>query len=458
MNPAPYDADGQTPVVLTGINPLDLSLVAIAPPGTPYYKTFKMAFAPRFGVAYVLNQKSGRETVLRGGFGVYYDLGNGWASSLFGQYPFVRSININNVSFPLSPELAQPPPFDPVPTQVTPQLRGRAFNALDPNLRLPYTLGWSAALEQSLGKSQTVTLSYVASAGRRLTTRLFLNARANPFSAAARPNPNLGDISYVTNGPTSDYHSMQVQFQRRLSRGLQALVNYTWAHAIDEVSNEFNFGQLERGSADFDVRHNFSAGITYDLPKFRGTNAFAGLIKAIANGWSLDSVLYARTGTPINLTGGVNITRADGTLMGVRPDVILGVPFWIKDASVPGGQRLNPAAFIPPPSSDACPPDGCFVPTRQGTLGRNVVYLPAIHQVNVALRRQFKLGERMNLQVKAEAFNTLNHPLFANYTTSVDFGDFGVPQSMLNSAMGGLSPLYQLGGPRSMQFSVRLSF
>jgi hypothetical protein len=240
-----------------------------------------------------------------------------------------------------------------------------------------------------------------------------------------------------------------------MSHGLQALVNYTWSHAIDEGSDERNSNFAGRGNASFDVRHNFSAGVTYDLPKFSMTGPLGRLL---ANGWSVDAVFYTRTGLPLNLNGGRSVNFPDGTVRSIRPDVVPGMPFWISDLSVPGGQRLNPAAFQSPPLDPRYPPSS-RIPLRQGTLGRNVVRLPGIYQLNMAVRRQFNLGERLKLQLKAEAFNVLNHPLFGSYGTSISGSQsFGVPQSMLSTSMGGLNALYQLGGPRSMQLSLRLSF
>jgi outer membrane receptor protein involved in Fe transport len=453
INPAPHDANGVRPVVLTGINGTDVSHVTIAPPNAPFYKTFKTAFAPRVGVAYLLNQTSGRETVLRGGFGVYYDLGSGMASSLFGRYPFSAISSPSDLSFPISPALAQPPPFNPVPTQLPiPGQTSQSFYALSPDLKLPYTLQWNLGLEQSIGNQQAVSLSYVGAAGRNLIGTQSLNFGVNPNNFSTRPNRNVGRINYIVNGPTSDYHSLQAQYQRRFSHGLQALVNYTWSHAIDQVSNEVLQGTLERGNADFDVRHNFSAAVTYDVPKLSGSNR---IVKALSNGWSLDSVFFARTGTPLDLFAGL-VPSPEGMFVTSRPDVILGVPFWIKNPAAPGGRQLNRAAFAFPGTNG--------IVAHQGSLGRNVVRLAGIYQVNMALRRQFKLGERLNLQIKAEAFNVFNHPLFGAYQNGIGAFDFGKARSMLSNTLsdssggGGLNSLYQIGGPRSMQLSLRISF
>jgi hypothetical protein len=272
----------------------------------------------------------------------------------------------------------------------------------------------------------------------------------NPV-AGIKPNPNFGQIDFITNGPTSDYGSMQVQFRRRLSRGLQVLANYTWAHSIDEVSNEGERGVLERGNASSDVRHNFTAAVSYDFH----IRHFGPIFKSILNGWSVDAILLAQTGRPLNLSSSSsNIVLPDGTLYSRRPDVVVGQPFWIKDPTAPGGIRLNPAAFMALPASV----------TRQGTLGRNVVRAPGLHQVNMSLGRKFKLGEKLNLQLKAEAFNVFNTPMFWGWSTSVPANPFTSPffgraSSMYNRGVGGdLAKQYELGGPRSMQFTARLSF
>jgi hypothetical protein len=175
------------------------------------------------------------------------------------------------------------------------------------------------------------------------------------------------------------------------------------------------------------------------------------------HGWSLDSTVNRLSGQPVGLTAGTTVL-ADGRQVKVRPDVVPGVPFWVKDSTAPGGQRINYNAFTPPPLLDPTNPSGYFA--RQGTLGRNVVRLPGLLQVNMALRRQFRLTERLNFQLKAEVFNIFNHPLFGNYLTDLGFGpqDFGKATSTLNQSLGGLSPLYQLGGPRSVQLSARISF
>ncbi|HWR37388.1 MAG TPA: carboxypeptidase regulatory-like domain-containing protein [Clostridia bacterium] len=463
LNPPPSDANGIKPLILSGItgnleSGFDTSTATLAPPDAPFYKTFYTAFAPRVGVAYQLNQASGRETVLRGGFGVFYDLGSGQSLNGFSLYPFNVSLNTKNLPYPVSAAQAAAPAL---PTQPYPATIASNVFATNPDLKLPYTLQWNVALQQSLGNNQTFTLSYVASAGRDMLTTHRLNNLLNN-NLGPRPNPNYWMIMYTTNASTSDYNSLQAQYQRRLANGLQMMASYTWSHALDTVSDEASNGSMTRGNADFDVRHNFSTAVTYEIPKLR-TGALPeplGLIvKSLANGWSVDSTVYAQTGAPFDLSAGT-LYRLDGTTLEIRPDVVAGMPQWIDDASVPGGQRLNPDAFALPPFVLGGANGKTPFFTRQGTLGRNELRLPGIWQVNMSVGRKFNLTEKFKLQFKVDAFNVFNHPVFGDYDFGFAPGDtqLGVPKETLNKSRGVLNELFQMGGNRSLQLSLRITF
>ncbi|HLA12339.1 MAG TPA: TonB-dependent receptor [Pyrinomonadaceae bacterium] len=464
INPPPTEAEGRVPPLAIGIIGTDVHSATLAPAGTQFYKTFWTAFAPRLGAAYQLKRTPGRETVLRGGFGVYYDLGSGNAGS---GWPIIANRSLPSPQFPSCPA---PIPF-PVPSacavrpgivSVTTLPTSSAVHSNE-NVKLPYSLHWNFSVEQSLGKEQTVSVSYVASAGRRLLTQQLLNIQPrHPVTGALlpRPNPNFAAIIYSFNGPTSDYYSMQTQYRVRMKQNLQVLMNYTWAHAIDEVSTDASgggSGVLERGNANFDVRHNFSAAINYDLPRVKAGPVLGWLFRD----WSSSAIVHAQSGRPVNILGGTTFIREDGASFLVRPDLILGVPLYTVDSTVPGGRRFNAAAFAPPPQVCApVTPTVCInVPTRQGNFGRNVLRELPLHQVDVALGRTFKFTERLGLQLRGEAFNVFNHPMFAGYGLSATSpATFGVPQTTLNAGLGGLSSLYQLGGPRSIQLSARFSF
>jgi hypothetical protein len=436
LNPAPTVPNGeQMPAVVTGVTGINVSTATLAPTGTPFYKTFYRGFAPRGGAAYQLNHSSGRETVLRGGFGVYYDLGSAGATR---GYPLSASNTLFSVPFPLSAANAARPTIT-VPTSLP--VTSTVFSN-EQDLKLPYTLQWNVSVEQSLGTQQSVSVSYVGSAARRLLTSQSLNSAVN----GVRPNSNFRTISFTWNGPTSDYDSMQVQYKARLKRGMQALVNYTWAHAIDDVSTDVGSNTLTRGNADFDVRHNLSSAVNYNLP----TPNAAPVLKHVFGNWSLDGIVHAQSGLPVDVTTS-STTVIDGVTVYVRPNYVLGQPLYIYDSSVPGGRRFNSAAFA------------AAAPGQQGNFGRNVLRGLPIWQADMALGRSFNITERWKLQFKGEFFNIFNHPNFGNYGTNFTTpSTFGVPVQTLRYGLGtagvGMNSLYQMGGPRSVQLSLKLSF
>ncbi|HKV33271.1 MAG TPA: TonB-dependent receptor [Pyrinomonadaceae bacterium] len=425
VNPAPGEADNNMPLAI--VNADDPATLALAPRGTPLWETTLNNFAPRLGVAYRLFDAPGREAVVRGGFGVFYDTGNAQGSAGFDRYPFVPISPRVNITFPLSAAQVAPPPFVIAP-------RHGVMNTTDPNLKLPYTLHWNFAWEQSLGREQSLTTTYTGNAGRRLLVQRTLTITAF--------NPNFSDIRLISNDATSDYHALQAQFQRRLSRGIQALVSYTWAKTIDVVSSDTVSNILLRGPSDFDIRHNLAGAVTYDIPAPRSE----GIAAAILRQWSIDTRFNAQSALPFNIFSGFILDPSDGTQIGRRANLIAGVPVYLDDPSVPGGRVVNRAAFTTPPTN------------QPGNLGRNTIRgLPA-WQIDMALRRQFNLTERLNLQLRAEAFNIFNHPNFGTINNSLTSTTFGQATNMLGTQLTGLNPLYQIGGPRSMQFAVIVRF
>jgi hypothetical protein len=170
--------------------------------------------------------------------------------------------------------------------------------------------------------------------------------------------------------------------------------------------------------------------------------------------WSTDSIVYARTAPPVNVVTGHDPFAGflSGSFSVQRPNLVSGVPLWISDPSVAGGREINPAAFSNPGS------------TAQGNLGRNALNGFGATQVDLTVRRQFKLQERLSLQARADFFNIFNHPNFGSPTNYLSSPLFGQATQMLASALGaggdsgGLNPLYQIGGPRSVQLALKLLF
>ena len=433
-NAAPSSPNGTLPFTVTGVE--NLATMTLAPAATPLWHPQEDVFAPRLGVAW----QPITNLVLRAGAGIFYDLGYSAVADGTSAFPFVQQKLILNTSFPLNAASAAPPPFTTTPPVAY-------LAVVDPNHVLPRTYEWNAAVERTLGKDDVITVTYLAAAGRKLMRQ----------DIYYQPNPNFtGEFDVMTNAADSSYQALQAQFRHRLAHGLQTLLSYTWAHSIDNASSDTYYlnvppgiSSSERGSSDYDIRHTFSGAVSYNIPAPGG-----GIWNTILGNWSTDSIVYARTAPPVNVVTGKDpfggpLSGANGA---TRPDLISGVPLWIADPNVAGGKRINPAAFSIPTTP------------RQGDMGRNALRGFGATQVDLTLRRQFKLWERLSIQARADLFNIFNHPNFGppiNYLSSPLFGQ---STQMLGASLGsggqngGLNPLYQIGGPRSVQLALKLVF
>jgi Carboxypeptidase regulatory-like domain/TonB-dependent Receptor Plug Domain len=451
VNPPPGATQGLMPYALTGTT---ADTLAAAPPGTPLWKTAWFNFAPRLGAAYIIRNAPGREMVVRAGGGVFFDTGNqigalgflgpGFSSFNGGSGSYGGTwtdFNGNSAASPAA--LVLPIQNPPVPGQYSGLAVGFA-----PHLQLPYTLQWNASIEQALGRSQTLTFSFVGAHASRL---LQLNTLLD-FN-----NPNTFIFHFVQNGLTSDYDSLQTQFTRRLSQGLTVLASYTWSHCIDYGSNNTDFG-YQRGNCDYDVRHNFSGAFSYDLPKVR----HGGPVGAILNHWGIDDRLTARTAFPVFLYGSGLFNQADHKLYNEGLS-FTGQPVYLYGANCASVLQSGPTPELAP--GQGCPGGKAFNPgafmdesSGFGNVPRNSLRLFGAWQMDMAVRRDFPIRERLKLQFRVEAFNIFNHPNFGTVDAISGDQHFGLSTGTLASSLGVLSPLYQMGGPRSMQFALKLVF
>ncbi len=219
-----------------------------------------------------------------------------------------------------------------------------------------------------------------------------------------------------------------------------------------------------RGPSDFDIRNAFSAGLTYNVPT-PNTISFA---KAVLRDWSIHSIIQARGAVPVNVYDSAffGLSNAYTT---IRPDLIEGLPLYLYGPQYPGGKALNSTfdpsrpsckgAFCPPPTD----PNGD--PLRQGNLGRNALRGFGATQWDLSVHREVLIYGGLKLQFRCELFNVLNHPNFAAPLADLSNSNFGRSTQMLgrslgasNQSGGGFSQLYQIGGPRSVQFAIKLMF
>src|SRR5262249_28383809 len=204
VNPPPGLSSGAvSPITLATADPATL---AIAPAGTPMYETTYDNFAPRVGASHARGDSAGRATVVRGGWGIFYDLGSDAVMDDLGiSFPFTARRILANVPYPAAAAVVAPPTIAPgAPVDF--------LTAADPNLKLPYTNEWNAAVEQMLGADNLVTVSYVGALGRRLLREERL----------VNPTPQFGQVTLVTNSGHSRYDALQLKYTRRMSHGLQA--------------------------------------------------------------------------------------------------------------------------------------------------------------------------------------------------------------------------------------------
>jgi hypothetical protein len=328
----------------------------------------------------------------------------------------------------------------------------------EPGYKSPYSWQYNLTIEQTLSRNDVLSAGYVGSVGRRLGRLESL--REDTLAA----NTKFTRIDIQRNSAESDYHALQLQYRRRLAQGLQAIAAYTFSKSLDNASNDTFYvpslpveqypARLDRGPSNFDVRHNFTLTASYELPS-KYAQAWA---RHLLGGFAFDGMYRARSATPINIVTGVD-PFALGLRSIARPDLVPGKPIYLYGDEYPGGRRINPAAFVAPPSN------------RQGTLGRNAVRGLSVSQFDLSLRRRFPLTEKLGLDFRVDAFNLFNHANFADSIGSIYSGlratvgnpNFGLATQMLGRGFGagsggGVNPLYQIGGPRSLQMSLKLNF
>ncbi|HVB59429.1 MAG TPA: TonB-dependent receptor [Candidatus Acidoferrales bacterium] len=432
LSPAPSTRGNTVLSAWTNIN--NPAAIALAPRGTPVWATTYGNFAPRLGLAYSLTPNE--DLILRMGAGIFYDLGVGSSAQLAFKFPNSAGGFFPSVPLPVSdvtpylPTISLQPPY-------------AAVAGFSPDLRLPRSYQWNVALEKLIGKTQSITATYVGQSGKDLLRQ----------EALFRPNADFsGDFLLTLNDAYSNYHALQLQYRRPLGSRLHALLNYTWSHSLDNASNDVAIGlsttvisgASDYASSDFNVGQSFSGALTYDIPMA----AKSGPLSLITKDWSVDTVIVARSGFPLN---GVllSVGPDPGGSATSRPDRVPGQPVWLPDAAAPGGKILNAAAFSIP-----------SVP-RQGSEGRNDIAGFGLTQIDLSIARKIPVADRLNLQFRADAFNLFNHPNFANPGGYVQYGAFYLQsQALLNQGLGlgGLNPLFQEGGPRSLQLSLRITF
>lgn len=443
LDPPPRLENGEASfAVLRNLD--NLAAVSAAPPGTPLYATGYRNFAPRVGAAWQIANTGHGITVLRAGGGLFYDLGQaGFEDSSFQQS--VTGVSLSQPLVPLPTGLPAASSNSMILNVPEPPI------AAVPGYTLPRVFQWNITLEQSFGP-QTFSAGYVGALGRRLV------------GFAEVPSNTYFYLEIFGNSASSSYNSLQLHYDRRLAGGVQAMVSYTWAHSIDDLSNDippipedsvpgpdlYNFlhTNINRGPSDFDIRQALNGAILAALP-----SPSHGVAQTVFRNWTASTIFFAHSSLPTNVVT-LNLDGAGW----LRPNLVSGQPLYLYGSGYPGGRSLNIDAFSWPAED-----------VEEGSLGRNALRGFPAWQIDFALHRDFRLTERSALQFRIEAFNVANHPNFANPSVKGDPNEIVLstyPHESTESLANELSPgtpgqlnsLFQIGTPRSLQLALRLSF
>ena len=407
----------------------DAVLATIPTGATRGFYQAKNKIAPRFSFSYA--PFGDDKTVIRGGFGMFYDKVEG--NLIFSQVnlpPFVSTPNFDNGN------LSNPSGGTPANAALLADI-----NSIDPNLDIAYSENFSLGVQRELPRGYFVEATYVGNLGRHLirqpdinqplfaalTANLPANGGPNANINALRPYKGYNRILYRLSDANSNYNGLQLYAAKRKG-ALELTASYTWSKALTDTSGNgdtvdvgedpFN-RRSNHGLATFDRRHIFVATYDYQLPFFSKMDGIGG---AVLSGWEISGITRYQSGPYLTVTG--------NTAIGTRRADYVGGPI-LLDNPGPNGW-INPAAFAAAPA------------TRRGNSGVGIVQGPNLQTWDFSLRKQFRISERFNLRFQADMFNAFNRANYRAPATVVTTGGFGT--------------ITTAGPARNIQFGLKLNF
>jgi len=484
-----------------------LTLTQVGQPGlNQLYRPDYKNFAPRLSIAWDVFGTG--KTVVRSGYGLFFDA-------------FSQDFFLGHLPYP--PFFDPGPAYNPVgPAQIIPaSANGTIQNgvpiygttgcgmvecdifAFDRNLKTPYIENYNLNIEQQISQKVSLQVGYVGSQGHRLFRFVDLNqpnqatiTACDLGTLAACPTPgnysfavprpfgaNPYDAFYVLQEQStarSNYNSLQTSLRVNGWHGITSIVNYVWSHSLDTASDGEDFvpnasqpndstrPNLEYADSNFDIRNRFTWVFAYDLPHMEGN------WQKLKNGWGLNSTVTLQDGQPFNLNYNFEDDFSGSGEGDDRPDVVGPVVYHPHDPS----NFLDLSSFAIPCNVTVAVASGtvndCMPGTRHfGDLGRNALRGPSFKQWDFALYKNTQITERLAVQLRADFFNLLNHPNFANPLLPAFIADPGINGFSVNgnrevgnngfpiTATGDVgigNPFLGGGGPRGIQLAAKFTF
>jgi hypothetical protein len=402
---------------------------------SPYAQNNKN-FQPRLGFAWDLFHNG--TTLLRGGYAFQTDQPvTGFVTGLTSNPNFAIPISVA-----VTPIGGLSGLFNGTPANLSP-------TTIDPNFKNANVQSWNLNIQQQVTRSMGLMVGYFGTKGTHLEIERNINQFQTLGSAASRPftalsptdpfEPNVTLANTITerdSSSNSQYNALWVTANKRMSNGLQFNASYTWSHSIDDASRNNNGIVVQdstningsRGPSDFDARHRFVVNAIYDLP-FKGNRFFV-------SGWSFAPILTLQSGNPFNVLIASTTITGLGT---VRPNA--------NGPVVTTGTALG-NWFVNPGSAFALP-----VGNSLGNIGRNSVVGPDFKNFDISLIKNTKITERINAQLRMDAFDLFNHP---------NYGQPGRVFSPASTTFGVITntrfPTGDSGSSRQLQLAVKLQF
>lgn len=424
----------------------------------------KNNFSPRFGFAYLLDEKL--NLVMRGGYGVYYDrISTRYANTQLFNYPyFTLPVSVvSPLAFPGIRTFANP--FFPVPTPSQfplngniPTPTGAAVSGVfvDSELKTPYVQQFNFGFQMQIFDDYLLDVGYVGNKGTNLLQVITLNQPvynratntfSNPLGANFSANKNVtGGVQQIQTTSLSNYNSLQMSLTRRFSNGFQFLASYTFGKSIDYYSgtalNELANvpgdqvdWRSNRGRSDFNREHRFVFSGIYELPKFKNSNSF---VKGVLGNWQVATIAVFQTGLPFS------IEASNGTSLINRANYnqsFSGNLYTNGNVSDRLNGHFNTAAFVNSAFGTAT-----FDPNRPfGNSLRNLLTGPGQKNVDVSFIKFIPFRERFRGEFRVEFFNAFNWVNYANPNNNIIGANFGRIERAAT-------------GPRVIQLAFKLGF